>query len=159
MGRKLEENKEEQVVAQKEILGDVIVGVQGEHDQSQTHPLIVAGDQIPVDYLLWEILEGDPRGEISEEEASVGETLKGGSPRAIKDDARICIILDCCRFLKRVTFNPNFQERFPGWKPQPAQGCCQKCERFQAEDGHQGVELQRPDPRHQLVSRWRQSKR
>ena len=56
-----------------------------------------AGDQIPVDYLLWEILEGDPRGEISEEEASVGETLKGGSPRAIKDDARICIILDCCR--------------------------------------------------------------
>ena len=97
MGRKLEENEEEQVVAQKEILGDVIVGVQGEHDQSQTHPSIVAGEQIPVDYLLWEILEGDPRGEISEEEASVGETLKGGSPRAIKDDARICIILDCCR--------------------------------------------------------------
>ena len=61
-----------------------------------------AGDQIPVDYLIWEILEGDPREEISEEEASVGETLKGGSPRAIKDDARICIILDCCRFLKRV---------------------------------------------------------
>ena len=57
-----------------------------------------AGDQIPVDYLLWEILEGDPREEISEEEASVGETLKGGSPRAIKDDARICIILDCCRY-------------------------------------------------------------
>ena len=56
-----------------------------------------AGDQIPVDDLIWEILEGDPREEISEEEASVGETLKGSSPRAIKDDARICIILDCCR--------------------------------------------------------------
>ena len=40
MGKKLEENEEEQVVAQKEILGDVIVGVQGEHDQSQTHPWI-----------------------------------------------------------------------------------------------------------------------
>ena len=38
MGKKLEENEEEQVVAQKEILGDVIVGVKGEHDQSQTHP-------------------------------------------------------------------------------------------------------------------------
>ena len=61
-----------------------------------------AGEQIPVDDLIWEILEGDPREETSEEEASVGETLKGGSPRAIKDDARICIILDCCRFLKRV---------------------------------------------------------
>ena len=120
---------------------------------------IFAGNQIPIDDLIWEILEGDPREEISEADARVGETLKGGSPRAIKDDARICIILDCCRFLKRVTFNLNFQERFPGWKPQPAQGCCQECARFQAEDGHQGVELQRPDPRHQLLSCWRQSKR
>ena len=59
--------------------------------------MVNAGDQIPVDDLIWKILEGDPREEISEEEASIGETLKGGSPRAIKDDARICIILDCCR--------------------------------------------------------------
>ena len=60
---------------------------------------IFAGNQIPIDDLIWEILEGDPREEISEEDARVGETLKGESPRAIKDDARICIILDCCRFI------------------------------------------------------------
>ena len=41
-------------------------------------------------------LEGDPREEISEEDASFGETLKGGSPGAIKDDVHICLILDCC---------------------------------------------------------------
>ena len=61
-----------------------------------------AGEQIPVDDLIWVILEGDPREEISEEEASVGKTLKGGSPRALKDDASICLILDCCRFFERV---------------------------------------------------------
>ena len=67
-----------------------------------------AGDQIPVDDLIWEILEGDPREEISEEEASVGETLKGGSPRAIKDDARICLILDCCRFFETIDNNESY---------------------------------------------------
>ena len=61
-------------------------------------PLMLnAGEQIPVDDLIWEILEGDAREEFSEEDARVGETLKGGSPRALKDDAQICLILDCCR--------------------------------------------------------------
>ena len=55
------------------------------------------GEQITVDELIWEILEGSPREELSDSDASIGETLKGGSPRAIKDDARICLILDCCR--------------------------------------------------------------
>ena len=50
-----------------------------------------------MDYLIWEILEGDAREELSEEDARVGKTLKGGSPRALKDDAQICLILDCCR--------------------------------------------------------------
>ena len=56
------------------------------------------GEQITVDELIWEILEGDPREDVSDQDASIGKTLKGGSPRAIKDDARICLILDCCRF-------------------------------------------------------------
>ena len=55
------------------------------------------GEQITVDELIWEILEGSPREELSDSDASIGETLKGGSPRAIKDDVRICLILDCCR--------------------------------------------------------------
>ena len=55
------------------------------------------GEQIPVDELIWEILEGDPREEPSEEDASSGQT--GGSPRALKDDAQICLILDCCRYI------------------------------------------------------------
>ena len=55
------------------------------------------GEQISVDELIWEILEGDPREDVSDRDASIGKTLKGGSPRAIKDDARICFILDCCR--------------------------------------------------------------
>ena len=99
-GRMLAENEEEQVFSQEGILGDVIVGVQGECTNSNSSlAFFTAGDQITVDELIWEILEGDPRPreDLSEEEASVGETLKGGSPRAIKDDARICLILDCCR--------------------------------------------------------------
>ena len=51
-----------------------------------------------MDDLIWEILEGDPTREISKEDAKVGETMKGGSPRALKDDCLICLILDCCRF-------------------------------------------------------------
>ena len=62
--------------------------------------MLNAGKQISVDDLIWEILEGDPRDEISEEEAQVGETLKGGSPRALKDDVQICVILDCCRYIR-----------------------------------------------------------
>ena len=56
------------------------------------------GEQITVDELIWEILEGDPREDVSDQDARVGENLKGGFPRAVKDDARICLILDCCRF-------------------------------------------------------------
>ena len=75
--------------------------------------MFVAGDQIPVDDLIWEILEGDPREDLSEEDASVGETLKGGTPRAIKDNVRICIILDCCRFFKKKgTFNKKIRNAF-----------------------------------------------
>ena len=48
-----------------------------------------SGEQITVDEMIWEILEGDPREDASGDEEH---------PRAIKDDARICIILDCCRF-------------------------------------------------------------
>ena len=58
---------------------------------------LLPGEQIPVDDLIWVILEGDPRSSPSEEEQRIGQTLKGGSPRAIKDDVRICLILDCCR--------------------------------------------------------------
>ena len=58
---------------------------------------LLPGEQIPVDDLIWVILEGDPRSSPSEEEQEIGKTLKGGSPRAIKDDVRICLILDCCR--------------------------------------------------------------
>ena len=59
---------------------------------------LLPGEQIPVDDLIWVILEGDPRSCPSEEEERIGQTLKGGSPRAIKDDVRICLILDCCRW-------------------------------------------------------------
>ena len=58
---------------------------------------LLPGEQIPVDDLIWVILEGDPRSSPSEEEQRIGKTLKGSSPRAIKDDVRICIILNCCR--------------------------------------------------------------
>ena len=89
--------------------------------------LLNAGEQIPVDDLIWVLLEGDPREEISEADARVGETLKGGSPRAIKDDARICIILDCCRFillmfcLLLIPF--LLKELFAGWKSQSTPAC------------------------------------
>ena len=43
--------------------------------------------------MIWEILEGSPREEMLEGD-SCGDDEH---PRAIKDDARICIILDCCR--------------------------------------------------------------
>ena len=49
-----------------------------------------AGDEITVDELIWEILEGDPR-----DDAPVGD--EEGPPRAIREDASICLILDCCR--------------------------------------------------------------
>merc|ERR1719458_547336 len=75
----LEESERERVVALKEILGDVIVSVKGE--------------QISIDELIWEILEGKGREEALEGDAS-GD---GRQLRAVKDDARICIILDCCR--------------------------------------------------------------
>ena len=80
----------------------------------QQSSVLNAGEQIPVDDLIWVILEGDPREDLSEEDANIGETLKGGSPRAIKDDARICLILDCCRCLTfaEVDINSNFQELF-----------------------------------------------
>ena len=63
-----------------------------------------------MDDLIWVILEGDPRDDPSEEDAIIGETLKGGLPRAIKDDVRICLILDCCRCLTfvEVDINSNF---------------------------------------------------
>ena len=49
-----------------------------------------AGDEITVDELIWEILEGDPRDDVP-----VGD--EEGPPRAIREDANICLILDCCR--------------------------------------------------------------
>ena len=71
-----------------------------------------------MDDLIWVILEGDPRKEISEEDAEEEdedeeegeEEAGGGSPRAITDDARICLILDCCRCLTfvEVEINSNF---------------------------------------------------
>ena len=63
-----------------------------------------------MDDLIWVILEGDPREETSEEDAAIGATLKGGSPRAIKDDVQICLILDCCRCVTfvEVDINSNF---------------------------------------------------
>ena len=72
--------------------------------------VLSAREQIPVDDLIWVILEGDPREETSEEDAAIGATLKGGSPRAITDDARICFILDCCRCLAflEADINSNF---------------------------------------------------
>ena len=54
--------------------------------------MLNSGEQITVDELVWGILEGNGR-ELEEGDAS-GE---GGQLRAIRDDARICIILDCCR--------------------------------------------------------------
>ena len=48
------------------------------------------------DEVIWEILEGDPRKNLSD--MDVEQTLKGQQPRALKDDARICVIFDCCRF-------------------------------------------------------------
>ena len=48
-----------------------------------------SGEQITVEELIWEILEGDPREGAPD--------LEGVHPRAIKDDVRICLILDCCR--------------------------------------------------------------
>ena len=44
-------------------------------------------EKITVDELIWEILEGDPREDVSDRGASIGKTLKVGSPRAIKDNA------------------------------------------------------------------------
>ena len=49
-----------------------------------------AGDEITVDELIWEILEGDPRDDVPQGDEE-------GPPRAIREDASICLILDCCR--------------------------------------------------------------
>ena len=93
------ENDEQQVLAQNEVLGDVLVSVTGIffNQLLQMCVKLLPGEQIPVDDLIWVILEGDPRSCPSEEGQRIGQTLKGGSPRAIKDDVRICLILDCCR--------------------------------------------------------------
>ena len=54
--------------------------------------------------LIWEILEGDPIEDILDQDAIVGESLKWGLHRAIKDDVCMCLILDCSRCPTCVRF-------------------------------------------------------